>query len=255
MLWFRDPANRWTEALPLGNGRLAAMCSGGAVEELLQLNEGTLWSGGPLDPAEAVDSDTAQRALAEARTALDEGRPADAEAAVQTLQTGYPQSYQPFLDLRRRIAGTAEVGGYSRRLDLARAVASTRFELDGHPVEQDVWISAEHQVLVLELRSEHPLDVEVELVPRLRADHLETDGSLARGVYRAPADVAPAWHRTPDPVRWSDDPTASVRAALAARATGARELTWSTAGDVLRLRATGSHRLTLVLAVATTATG
>src|SRR5215213_885806 len=50
-LWYRQPAAQWVEALPVGNGRLSAMVFGGLVEERLQLNEDTLWSGGPYDPA------------------------------------------------------------------------------------------------------------------------------------------------------------------------------------------------------------
>lgn len=46
-LWYRQPAAVWTEALPLGNGRLGAMVFG-KVDELIQLNESTLWSGGPV---------------------------------------------------------------------------------------------------------------------------------------------------------------------------------------------------------------
>ena len=47
-LWYKQPAAVWTEALPLGNGRLGAMVFGGVEEELIQLNEATLWSGGPV---------------------------------------------------------------------------------------------------------------------------------------------------------------------------------------------------------------
>lgn len=46
-LWYRQPAKQWVEALPVGNGRLGAMVFGGVTSERLQLNEDTLWSGGP----------------------------------------------------------------------------------------------------------------------------------------------------------------------------------------------------------------
>src|SRR5689334_23506482 len=49
-LWYRQPAKQWVEALPVGNGRLGAMVFGGVTEERLQLNEDTLWAGGPYDP-------------------------------------------------------------------------------------------------------------------------------------------------------------------------------------------------------------
>ena len=49
-LWYDEPAEKWVEALPVGNGRIAAMVFGGVPNERLQLNEGTLWAGGPYDP-------------------------------------------------------------------------------------------------------------------------------------------------------------------------------------------------------------
>ena len=49
-LWYDKPAAKWEEALPVGNGRLGAMVFGGLATERLQLNEGTLWAGGPYDP-------------------------------------------------------------------------------------------------------------------------------------------------------------------------------------------------------------
>jgi alpha-L-fucosidase 2 len=47
-LWYNQPASKWVEALPIGNGKIGAMVFGGVEEELLQLNESTLWSGGPV---------------------------------------------------------------------------------------------------------------------------------------------------------------------------------------------------------------
>ena len=55
-LWYRSPAQDWLEALPLGNGRLAAMVYGGVEAERLQLNEGTVWAGGPYTPANPAGS-------------------------------------------------------------------------------------------------------------------------------------------------------------------------------------------------------
>jgi len=50
-LWYRQPARQWVEALAVGNGRLGAMVFGGLAQESIQLNEDTLWTGGPYDPA------------------------------------------------------------------------------------------------------------------------------------------------------------------------------------------------------------
>src|SRR3981189_3497414 len=75
LLWYRQPAQKWTEALPIGNGRLGAMIFGGAGEEHLQLNESTLWSGHPRASARA----DAANYLETIRKLLADGKQADAE--------------------------------------------------------------------------------------------------------------------------------------------------------------------------------
>src|SRR5688572_7477379 len=74
-LWYAQPARQWVEALPIGNGRIGAMVFGGTSEERLQLNEDTLWGGGPYDPANAE----ALPALPEVRKLILEGRYAEAQ--------------------------------------------------------------------------------------------------------------------------------------------------------------------------------
>ena len=75
VLWYREPATVWTEALPIGNGVLGAMVFGGIANDRLQLNEGTLWAGGPYDPV----NPEANTALPEVRTLVFEGRIKEAE--------------------------------------------------------------------------------------------------------------------------------------------------------------------------------
>ena len=95
-LHYDKPATSWNEALPVGNGRLGAMVFGRPGDELLQLNEATLWSGGPvaanLNPA-AFD------ALAQTRAALDKGDYAAGAALARKMQGPYSESYEPLGDL------------------------------------------------------------------------------------------------------------------------------------------------------------
>ena len=70
VLWYNQPAQQWTEALPVGNGRISAMIFGGASQERLQLNEGTLWAGGPYDPV----NPEAKAALPEVRQLINDGK-------------------------------------------------------------------------------------------------------------------------------------------------------------------------------------
>ena len=69
VLWYDKPATKWVEALPVGNGRLGAMLFGGVTQERLQLNEGTLWAGGPYDPV----NPQAKEALPQVRQLINNG--------------------------------------------------------------------------------------------------------------------------------------------------------------------------------------
>ena len=97
-LWYRQPAVAWTEALPVGNGRLGAMVFGGTASERLQLNEDTLWTGGPYDPVNPA----AHAALPEVRRLIDAGKFAEAQALANAQVMGLPKTqmaYQPVGDL------------------------------------------------------------------------------------------------------------------------------------------------------------
>ena len=77
-LWYRTPAKEWVEALPVGNGRLGAMVFGQPTVERLQLNEGTLWAGGPYDPVHPE----AKAALPEVRRLIVQGKYRDADQLI-----------------------------------------------------------------------------------------------------------------------------------------------------------------------------
>ena len=80
LLWYRQPATEWLEALPVGNARLGAMVFGGVAQEQIQLNEDTIWSGGRAYPAPAG----AYQSLPEIRQLLFDGKYAEAEALVRS---------------------------------------------------------------------------------------------------------------------------------------------------------------------------
>lgn len=149
-LWYARPAGDWSEALPVGNGRLGGMVFGGAAEERIQLNEETLWSGGPRD----TNNPEALRHLAEVRRLLFEGRPADAQALADRYLMGEPRTLKPYQtlgDLRLRFKGVGEVREYRRELDLDGAVARVSFRSGGAVCTRDVFASAVAQVLVVRL--------------------------------------------------------------------------------------------------------
>src|SRR5262245_5057996 len=97
LLWYKQAAEKWTDALPIGNGRLGAVVFGGVTNERLQLNEDTLWSGAPSE----WNNPGAKAHLVEVRAlVLEKQDYAGADAVCKQMQGPYSQSYQPLGDLR-----------------------------------------------------------------------------------------------------------------------------------------------------------
>ena len=154
ILWYRKPAATWTEALPLGNGRLGAMVFGGVACEELQINEDTLWSGGPYEP---INPDALPH-LAEVRQLVFDGRYAEAEALANRFSMARPlkqMSYQPAGNLWLDFAHE-DVGDYRRELDLDRALATVSYVAGGVRFSREAFISPVDQVLVLRVTADVP---------------------------------------------------------------------------------------------------
>ena len=158
--WKNSPA--WLRALPLGNGSLGAMVYGDVATERIQLNEQTLWSGGPQD----ADNPDALAALPEIRRLLFARDYAGAQKLTYARQackgagTGRGNgkdvpygSYQTLGDLRIAFDGHEGVKeeDYRRELDLARAVARVRYRVGGATFEREAFCSFPHQVLAVRL--------------------------------------------------------------------------------------------------------
>ncbi len=151
-LWYERPATQWVEALPVGNGRLGAMVFGGINLERLQLNEDTLWAGGPYDPA----NPTARAALPDIRALIAAGELKSAQDLVQQKFMAQPMrqpSYQTLGDLLITMAGSETALNYRRELDLDSAVARTTFRLGSVEHTREVFVSPVDQVIVIRLRA------------------------------------------------------------------------------------------------------
>jgi len=188
-LWYREPATKWVEALPIGNGRLGAMVFGGVEEERLQLNEDTLWSG---EPKEWNNPD-AVNWLPKVREALFAGRYAEAEVLCKKMQGPFTQSYQPLGDLRIVFGARGEVEAYRRELDLDTAVTTTRYRLNGVGFMRKVFASHPAQVIAVRVEADQP--GAVSFTARLSSPHptdtLPFDDGSVLLLGRAPAHVEP----------------------------------------------------------------
>jgi alpha-L-fucosidase 2 len=154
VLRYDQPAAQWTDALPVGNGRLGAMVFGGIHQERLQLNEDTLWAGGPYDPA----NPEALAALPEVRRLIAAGDYAAAQKLTQDKLMSRPirqMPYQTVGDLLLTFSGGDAATGYRRELDLDTAVAKTEFTIGGGPwavnYVREVFASPVDQVIVVRL--------------------------------------------------------------------------------------------------------
>ncbi len=151
MLWYRRPASTWTEALPVGNGRLGAMVFGGTASERIQLNEDTLWSGGPYDPLNPKANPNAVETI---RGLIAEGLFTEAEAMANDCLIARPasqMSYQTFGDLFLDMVQPDGSTSYRRELDLDTAIATTRFAIPTGTITRQVLASPVDQVIAIHL--------------------------------------------------------------------------------------------------------
>ena len=157
MLWYRQAAQEWLEALPVGNGRLGGMVSGGVARERIQLNEETVWSGSAWDST----SPEAREALPEVRGLLFEGSPVEAFELTQQKLMSRPLRMPPYQTLGDlwldfdRPAG-AEVADYRRELDVESGIARVSYTEGGARFTRELFASVLDQALVLRLRCDRP---------------------------------------------------------------------------------------------------
>ena len=154
-LWYRQAATAWTEALPVGNGRLGAMVFGGVAEEHLQLNEDTVWAGEKRDR----NNPEGRKAVPEVRRLLFAGKPKEAEALADRAIISIPRRlppYQTLGDLWLRFTGQNSPSDYRRELDLDQAIARVTYRDGDARFTREVFSSAPDQVLVLRLTCDKP---------------------------------------------------------------------------------------------------
>jgi alpha-L-fucosidase 2 len=203
VLWYRQPADKWVDALPIGNGRLGAMIFGGVQTERLQLNEDTLWSGPPDD----WNNPEAKKYLPEVRRlVLEEEKYADADEVCKQMQGPYTQSYQPLGNLTLTFDAPAEVTEYRRELDLDTAIARVAYRADASRYVREAFSSAVDQVIVVRLESEgaRRLSFRVSLDSPLRSSSQAQGPVMLRLSGKAPAHVDPNYIAGDPPIIYDD---------------------------------------------------
>ncbi len=150
-LWYKQPAKDWNEALPIGNGTLGAMIFGRVNEELIQLNEQTLWTGGPAD---LNPNFAAPKYLQPVRDAIFKDSIGEAVKFLKKMQGPNTQMYQPLGDviLKQQFKGT--IVDYYRDLDISNATSTTKFTSDGITYTREIFSSAPAKAIIIRLTAD-----------------------------------------------------------------------------------------------------
>ncbi|PKD21676.1 hypothetical protein APR41_01435 [Salegentibacter salinarum] len=160
LIWYNSPAENWDNALPVGNGRLGAMVFGDPKKERIQLNEDSLWPGGP----DWGNSKGNPEDLAKIRKLVKEGKLklADSLMVERFSYKGVTRSHQTmgdlFIDYNHK-----NISDYRRQLNLATAIAESSFKADGYQFSQEVFSSAEDDVMVIHIKTSNPEGMDFEV--------------------------------------------------------------------------------------------
>lgn len=200
-LWYQQPAKNWDEALPIGNGRLGAMIFGRLDKELIQLNEETLWTGGPVDSNPNPD---APKYLPEVRKLLFEGKSGEASKLMRKMQGPNTNMYQPLGDVVLRQVLNGAVTEYTRDLDISTAISATRFTVNGVKYTREYFSSAPDQVIVMRLKSSKPKALNISLSLFNELAHQVVASGDDELVLKGKARIYSDERRNPKPIIYTD---------------------------------------------------
>jgi alpha-L-fucosidase 2 len=191
VLWYRQPAEKWTESMPLGNGMIGARMFGGVQKERIALNESSFWSGRPHD----YDNPEAGKYFPQIRDLVSAGRFQEAEKLADAHFFGVPaaqQAFQPLGDLLLSFDGMEAVEDYSRELDMETSVATVRFRVGDAIFTREVFVSYPDRVLVVRITSDRP--GRVSLAASLQSPYLDRTEARANrltmeGTWKGPIPI------------------------------------------------------------------
>lgn len=249
-LWYDAPAQYFINALPLGNGRLGAMAYGRTHDETVNLNEGTLWTGGPVVRCPNPD---AFQYLAQVRAALDNNDYALADKLSRKMQGYFSESYAPVGDLLLHQDFAGEATRYYRDLDITDAVSTVSFLAGGVKYQREMFVSFPDQVIIMHLTSSQKgkLNVSFFLKSQLHPT-FSREGSTLVMAGRAPSHADPTYMNTSDkPVQW-DDPRKGMRVQTHIRVIGCDGKT-DVESDKISISAASD--ITLAISIATSYNG
>ena len=177
-LWYDKPASEWVEALPLGNGKLGAMVYGNPFDEIIQINEETIWSKGESNSLDSNINDT----ISKARQHILNGNLKEADELAKKAYKGNDQgSYQTLGNIHLNISygeDNDSVHTYRRELDLETAISRVRYSIGGVNYRLESFISAIDNVYALSMSSTDGLTIGLDAFLSRPVDCDITEGPL-----------------------------------------------------------------------------
>ena len=234
-LWYRQPAAQWVQALPVGNGRLAAMVFGDVRKEHLQLNEDTVWSGDKRDRGNPEASESVPKI----RRLLREGHPAEAQALADRTMISIPRAlpvYETLGDLWLEFGEGPEPANYRRELDIDTGIASVQYTAGGVRYTREVFASAPCHCIVVRLTADKPGSISF---------HASMNRPADATTEAAPGKLIMTGQALPKKAPGEHDTGVRFRAEMKAAVSGGH---LENTGDRLEVKAADSATLTIVAA-------
>ena len=181
LLWYRAPANKWEDALPVGNGRLGAMVFGKNGEEQIQLNEETYWSGGPYTTVVKGGC----KVLPEIQKKVFEEKYLAAHNLFGRHLMGYPveqMKYQCLANLHLFFKNQDSISYYKRWLDLETGITGVSYMANGITYKREVFASAPDEVIVIRISADKPGSIS--FTANLRGERNQTHSNYATDYFK-----------------------------------------------------------------------
>lgn len=178
LLWYTEPADDWNKALPVGNGRIGAMVFSDPVNEHIQLNEDSVYSGGPRHR----NNKSAYPNLERVRKLLFEEKIEEAEEIVNQSFCGTPvnqRHYMPLCDMNIVHTNIGEAEFVKRSLDLETAVCLTEFKANGVSYTREIFVSEPDSVLVMRVKGDKPASVSLKMSLDGRDDYFDDNSPIS----------------------------------------------------------------------------
>lgn len=240
LLWYKEPAKVWEEALPLGNGRLGAMVFGGVADERIQLNENTVWDGAPVN----ANNPKALSALPEVQRLLFEDKNKEAVKLAAETMLGQPSGVKSYQSLGEVWFDTPQMNAtdYIRKLDLNTAISTTEYVADGVRYKREYFASPVDHVIIMRITADKASKINLSLSLRraqdAKTEALGTNALLMKG-------------RIGSEAKNNNQPRISFASQVQAEASGGKVYIKQTSGEEPVLIIENANVLTLYIAGAT----